>query len=197
MRSISIAPPAEHVREDEPLAYRSRGSHRAAALEQLALHPDHLRGLQAQRGEAQGESRLTTEDWRRGREGLWFDGALPRTSRSLTWMKPEVPTPLKTDLDVETDSAVGPRAPSTPRRSARYAIQQGWSADPSFEFCTARRRSWLCRTLVRQLAATTAGFYKRSAISGSSRTIPANLSPDSHPLPSAVRQTCVRGAHNY
>ena len=27
-----------------------------------------------QRGEAQGESRHTTEDWRRGREGLWFDG---------------------------------------------------------------------------------------------------------------------------
>ena len=46
---MSIAPPAEHVREDEPLAYRSRGSHRAAALEQLALHPDHLRGLQAAR----------------------------------------------------------------------------------------------------------------------------------------------------
>ena len=134
------------------------------------------------RAEARGESRLTTEDRRRAREGLRFDGAPLRTSRSLTWMKSEVPTPLKTDLDVETDSAVGPRAPSTPRRSARYAIQQGWSADPSFEFCTARRRSWLCRTLVRQLAATTAGFYKRSAISGSSRTIPANLSPDSHPL---------------
>ena len=49
MRSMSIAPPAEHVREDEPLAYRSRGSHRAAALEQLALHQDHLRGLQAAR----------------------------------------------------------------------------------------------------------------------------------------------------
>ena len=49
MRSISIAPPAEHVREDEPLAYRSRGSHCAAALEQLARHPDHLRRLQASR----------------------------------------------------------------------------------------------------------------------------------------------------
>ena len=49
MRAMSIAPPAEHVREDEPLAYRSRGSHRAAALEQLALRLDYLRGLQTAR----------------------------------------------------------------------------------------------------------------------------------------------------
>ena len=49
MRSMSIAPPAEHVREDGPLGHGSRGSHRAAALEQLALRLDHLRGLQAAR----------------------------------------------------------------------------------------------------------------------------------------------------
>ena len=49
LRAMSIAPPAEHVRQDEPLAYRSRGSYRAAALEQLALRLDHLRGLQAAR----------------------------------------------------------------------------------------------------------------------------------------------------
>ena len=58
-----------------------------------------------QRGEAQGESQLTTEDRRRAREGLRFDGTLPRTSRSLIWMKSEAPTPLETDLDVESDSA--------------------------------------------------------------------------------------------
>ena len=55
-----------------------------------------------QRGEAQGESRLTTEDRRRAREGLRFDGTLPRTSRSSIlasiWMKSEAPTPLETDL---------------------------------------------------------------------------------------------------
>ena len=34
-------------------------------------------------------------------------------------------------------------------RSARYTILQCASADPSFEFCTARRWSSLCRTLVR------------------------------------------------
>ena len=87
MRAMSIALPATDVREDEPLAHGSRGSYRAAALEQLALHQDHLRGLCRQRGEAQGESRLTTEDRRRAREGLRFDGTLPRTSRSLRWMK--------------------------------------------------------------------------------------------------------------
>ena len=49
MRAMSIALPAAGVREDGPLGHGSRGSHRAAALEQLALHPDHLRGLQAAR----------------------------------------------------------------------------------------------------------------------------------------------------
>ena len=49
MRAMSIALPATDVREDEPLAHGSRGSYRAAALEQLALRLDHLRGLQAAR----------------------------------------------------------------------------------------------------------------------------------------------------
>ena len=46
---MSIELPAADVRDDGPLAYRSRGSYRAAALEQLALRLDHLRGLQAAR----------------------------------------------------------------------------------------------------------------------------------------------------
>ena len=46
---MSTALLAEGVREDEPLAHGSRGSHRAVALEQLALRLDHLRGLQAAR----------------------------------------------------------------------------------------------------------------------------------------------------
>ena len=47
--AMSIALPAEGVQEDEPLAYRSHGSGRAAALDQLALHPDRLHALQASR----------------------------------------------------------------------------------------------------------------------------------------------------
>ena len=49
LRAMSIALPATDVREDEPLAHGSGGSYRAAALEQLALRLDHLRGLQAAR----------------------------------------------------------------------------------------------------------------------------------------------------
>ena len=49
MRAMSIALPVAGVREYGPLGHGSRGSHRAAALEQLALHQDHLRGLQAAR----------------------------------------------------------------------------------------------------------------------------------------------------
>ena len=49
MRAMSIALPATDVREDEPLAHGSRGSHRAAAMEQLAHRLDLLRGLQAAR----------------------------------------------------------------------------------------------------------------------------------------------------
>ena len=49
LTSVSIALQAEGVREDGPLAHGSRGSYRAAALEQLALRLDHLRGLQAAR----------------------------------------------------------------------------------------------------------------------------------------------------
>ena len=49
LSAMSIALPAADVREDEPLAYRSRGSYRAVALEQLVLRLDHLSGLQASR----------------------------------------------------------------------------------------------------------------------------------------------------
>ena len=61
------------------------------------------------RAEAQGESRHATEDRRRAREGLRFDGTLPRTSRSSMWMKSEAPTSLETELDLDGDSvAVAP-----------------------------------------------------------------------------------------
>ena len=49
LSAMSIALPAADVRDDGPLAHGSRGSYRAAALEQLALRLDHLRGLQAAR----------------------------------------------------------------------------------------------------------------------------------------------------
>ena len=49
LRAMSIALPAAGVREDGPLGHGSRGSHRAAALEQLAHRLDLLRGLQAAR----------------------------------------------------------------------------------------------------------------------------------------------------
>ena len=116
---MSIAPPAEHVREDEPLAYRSRGSHRAAALEQLARHPDHLCRLQASSTEAQGESRHATEDGMVVREVLRFDKTWPRTSRSSNLIKSKVPTPLETNRDLDNDLVVGPRAPSAALRVAR------------------------------------------------------------------------------
>ena len=41
---MAIALPAADARVDEPLGHGSRGSARAAALEQLALQPDDLRG---------------------------------------------------------------------------------------------------------------------------------------------------------
>ena len=46
---MSIALPAADVRNDGPLAHGSRGSARAAALEQLPLRSGDLRGLQASR----------------------------------------------------------------------------------------------------------------------------------------------------
>ena len=47
MSAMSFALPAADVREDGPLAHGSRGSDRAAALEQLPLRLDHLCGRQA------------------------------------------------------------------------------------------------------------------------------------------------------
>ena len=44
---MSIALPAADVRDDGPLAHGSRGSARAAALEQVALQSDDLCDLQA------------------------------------------------------------------------------------------------------------------------------------------------------
>ena len=95
-------------------------------------------------------SRHTTEDWFEVREGLRFDSRALRTLSSSSWMKSEVPTSLETDLDFQSDSVTVPRAPTAPRRSARYTmILLCLPADPSFEFCTTSKWSWLCRTLVR------------------------------------------------
>ena len=139
LRAMSIAPPAEHVRQDAPLAYRSRGSYRAAALWSSSRFVSTTCAACRQRGEAPGELRLTTEDRRRAREGLRFDSRALRTLSSSKWMKSEAPTSLETDLDVKSDLVAVPRAPSALRRSARYAFQQGSSADPSFELCTTSK----------------------------------------------------------
>ena len=52
------------------------------------------------RAEAQGESRLTTEDLLEVREGLRFDSRGLRTLSSSKWMKSEGPTSLETELDL-------------------------------------------------------------------------------------------------
>ena len=38
-------------------------------------------------------------------------------------MKSEAPTPLETDLDIESDLVTVPRAPSAPRRCAHYGLR--------------------------------------------------------------------------
>ena len=100
-------------------------------------------------GEAQGVSRHTTEDLFEVREGLRFDSRGLRTLSSSRLIEVQAPTSLYTDLDVESDSVVVPRAPTAPRRCSGYTIRLRSSADSSFKVCTARRWSWLCRVLVR------------------------------------------------
>ena len=92
-----------------------------------------------QRGEAQGESRLTTEDRRRAREGLRFDSRALRTLSSSKWMKSEAPTSLETDLDVKSDLVAVPRAPSALRRCARYTILL-WPPQTTGRLVMAARR---------------------------------------------------------
>ena len=99
------------------------------------------------RAEAQGASRHTTEDLFEVREGLRFDVRGLRTLSSSRLIEVQAPTSLDTDLDVESDSVVVPRAPTAPRRCARYGLAQGSSADAGFEICTTGRRSRLCRCL--------------------------------------------------
>ena len=101
-------------------------------------------------GEAQSESRHTTEDWRRAREGLRFDGTLPRTSRSLRWMESEVPTPLETDVEVKSDLVTAPRGCESCATLARYGILL-WPAQTTASLVSAtgmrsrlrKPRSWL------------------------------------------------------
>ena len=119
---MSIALPAADVRVDEPLANGSRGSNRAAALEQLPLRLDHLCGRQASR-RGTGESRHTTEDLFEAREGLRFDLRGLRTLSSSRLIKMQAPTSLHTELELEGDSVAVPRAPTAPLRCARLRIQ--------------------------------------------------------------------------
>ena len=70
------------------------------------------------RAEAQGEARHATEDRRRAREGLRFDGTLPRTCRSSMWMKSEAPTSLETELDLDGDSVA-----VAPALKSRYGLE--------------------------------------------------------------------------
>ena len=113
---MSIALPAADVRDDGPLAHGSRGNARAAALVPATS------AACKHRGEAQGVSRHTTEDWFEVREGLRFDSRALRTLSSSKWMKSEAPTSLETNLDVKSDLVAVPRAPSALRRCARYTI---------------------------------------------------------------------------
>ena len=146
--AIAIALPAADARVDGPLGHGSRGSACAVALEQLALRSDNLCDLQ-HRGEAQGASRHTTADLFEVRGGLRFDERGLRTLSSSRLIEVQAPTSLDTDLAVESDSVVVLRAPTATRRCARYGLAQGSSADSSFDICTARMWSWLCRVLVR------------------------------------------------
>ena len=143
MRSMSIAPPAEHVREDGPLGHGSRGSARAVALEQLALRSDDLCDLQASSRGTGFESRLTTEDLFEVREGLRFDSRGLRTLSSSKWMKFEGPTSLETDLDVESDSVVVPRAPtvSSARSASKAPVVAGAPRTRPTPFIFAASRS--------------------------------------------------------
>ena len=87
MSAMSIALPAADVRDDGPLAHGSRGSARAAALEQLPLRLDHLCGLQASRrgtgwvtahdgGSVRGQGRVAVRCERAARSGPVLGGTL-------------------------------------------------------------------------------------------------------------------------
>ena len=83
------------------------------------------------------------EDWRRAREGLQFDGTLPRTSRSLRWMESEVQTPLETDVEVKSDLVTAPRGCESCAALARYGILL-WPAQTTASLTAAAgRSSWL------------------------------------------------------
>ena len=101
------------------------------------------------RAEAQGESRHATEDRRRAREGLRFDGTLPRTCRSSMWMKSEAPTSLETELDLIGHSVAV--APALKSRREPYALRlQSWPPQTTGRLLAAAGRfSWLRPASVR------------------------------------------------
>ena len=123
------------------------------------------------RAEAQGESRLTTEDLFEVREGLRFDSRGLRTLSSSKWMKSEAPTSLETELDLDGDSVAV--APALKSRGERYSQRlRPWPpADPSG--LSAAQARWLCvlPSLRPWSAATTAGGVSVRSIFSSSRTI--------------------------
>ena len=115
------------------------------------------------RAEAQGESRHATEDRRRAREGLRFDGTLPRTSRSSMWMKSEAPTSLETELDLDGDSvAVAPALKSLRERIVQRL--QPWPPQTTGRLLMATRAaSWLQRGRQPQLEEKSSRPSQRAA----------------------------------
>ena len=172
-----------------PRRARCRSRHRPSTCERMSLSPTAAAAAIARprwsssrdipttcaackhRAEAQGESRHATEDRRRAREGLRFDGTLPRTSRSSMWMKSEAPTSLETELDLDGDSvAVAPALKSRGERIVQR-LRPWPPADPSG--LSAAQARWLCvlPSLRPWSAATTAGGVSVRSIFSSSRTI--------------------------
>ena len=141
------------------------------------------------RAEAHGESRHTTEDLFEVREGLRFDSRGLRTLSSSRLIEVQAPTSLDTDLDVESDSVVVPRAPTAPRRCARYGLAQGSSADAGFEICTTGRRSRLCRSLASSWRPAQDERIAATRSPESSRRSTIDFTPAGPPLaqPSTVR----------
>jgi hypothetical protein len=127
------------------------------------------------RAEAQGESRHATQDRRRAREGLRFDGTLPRTSRSLIWMKSEAPTSLETELDLIGHLVAA--SVSLCARRERYALrlQSWWPQTTADALAAAGRRSWLRPSRNFWSAATTAGGEESRCLHESSHISAQNI----------------------
>ena len=105
-----------------------------------------------------------------------------RTSRSSTWIKSEAPTPLETDLDIESDLVTVPRAPSAPRRCALQRLKP-WLPQTTTSLISAASKAFSLRKSRSCLrAATTAGGVEaRRVFRACPEGFPKN-SPAGHPL---------------